>query len=53
MIQPLSDDYVGATQAAAILGISRVTLHRWVKQGVVRAYTLGPRRVLIKRTDLD
>jgi len=49
----LTDDHVGATQAAAILGISRVTLHRWVKQGVVKAYTLGPRRVLIRRSDLS
>jgi len=52
-VQALKDDYVTTSEAAQLLGINRVTLHRWVKQGTVRAYSLGPRRVLFKRSDLD
>ncbi len=51
-MQALKDDYLTTTEAATALGINRVTLHRWVKQGVVRAYALGPRKVLFKRADL-
>jgi excisionase family DNA binding protein len=52
-VQAIKDDYVTTSEAANILGINRVTLHRWVKQGTLRAYSLGPRRVLFKRSDLS
>jgi len=52
-MQAIKDDYVTTSEAANILGINRVTLHRWVKQGALRAYSLGPRRVLFKRSDLS
>ena len=51
-MQAIKDDYVPTAEAANLLGINRVTLHRWVKQGILRAYSLGPRKVLFKRSDL-
>ena len=51
-MQAIKDEYVTTSEAASILGINRVTLHRWVKQGALRAYSLGPRKVLFKRADL-
>lgn len=52
MQQFVRDEYVTIADAATLLGISKVTMHRWIKQGVVPAYSLGPRRILIKRSDL-
>lgn len=52
-MQAIKDEYVTTAEAANILGINRVTLHRWAKQGTLRAYSLGPRRVLFKRSDLS
>lgn len=48
----LDNEYVTPFEAAQLLGISKVTLHRWVKRGMLPAYAFGPRRILIKRSDL-
>jgi len=39
-------------EAAKLLKVSPVTLHRWIKQGRLPAYRVGPRKVRIKRSDL-
>lgn len=51
-MQAIKDDYVTTAEAAGILGINRATLHRWVKKGILRAYSLGPRKVLFNRAEL-
>jgi len=47
------EEYVSVSRAAALLAVSKVTLHRWIKRGLLTAYSLGPRRLLLKRADLD
>jgi excisionase family DNA binding protein len=39
-------------EAAKLLKVSTVTLHRWIKQGRLPAYHVGPRKVRIRRSDL-
>lgn len=45
-------DYVTVPEGAALLGVSRSTLRRWIDQGRLPARRFGRRRVLIKRHDL-
>jgi excisionase family DNA binding protein len=44
--------YYSITQAAALLGISRVTIWRWIGEGRLPAARLGHRTVRISREDL-
>lgn len=39
-------------EAAEALKVSQVTVARWLKQGRLPSYRLGPRAVRIRRTDL-
>lgn len=41
------------SEAARLLKVSVVTLQRWLKQGRLRAYRVGPRYLRIRREDLD
>jgi excisionase family DNA binding protein len=45
-------DLLTIAEAAKLLKVSAVTLHRWIKQGRLPAYHVGPRKVRIKRSDL-
>lgn len=49
----LLDEYVSITEAADRIGIHRVTLHRWIKEGAVPVYLFGPHRRRIRVSDLD
>jgi excisionase family DNA binding protein len=53
-IRPMNSDLDLLTlgEAAKILKVSVVTLRRWIKQGRLPAYHVGPRKVRIKRSDL-
>lgn len=48
------DDFVTMTQAAEIMGVSRWTISRLVKDGKLQTYTSAIRRntKLVKRSDL-
>ena len=46
-------DLLTTAEAAKLLKVSPVTISRWLKQGRLPAYRLGPRAVRIRRTDLD
>jgi excisionase family DNA binding protein len=46
-------DLLTLTEAAALLKVSVVTLRRWIKQGRLPAYHVGPRKVRINRSDLS
>jgi excisionase family DNA binding protein len=39
-------------EAAKALKVSTVTMHRWLKQGRLTAYRVGPRAVRISRSEL-
>jgi excisionase family DNA binding protein len=45
-------DLLTIEEAARLLKVSAVTIHRWLKQGRLPAYRLGPRYVRIRRADL-
>lgn len=53
MATDIDTDLLTTAEAAKLLRVSVVTLHRWLKQGRLRAYRLGPRAVRIRRSDLD
>jgi excisionase family DNA binding protein len=40
-------------EAAQALKVSKVTIHRWLKQGRLTAYRVGPRAVRIGRSELS
>ena len=48
-----SDRYYGVAEAASYLGVSRVTVWRWIRAGRLPASHLGHRTVRIRRRDLD
>ena len=45
-------DLLTIAEAAKMLKVSTVTLRRWIKQGRLPAYHVGPRKVRIRREDL-
>jgi len=45
-------DFLTLNEAATLLKVSVVTLRRWIKQGRILAYHVGPRKVRIRRSDL-
>ena len=47
----IADEYATAAEAAAILGVERQTIARWVKDGKLAGEKVG-REVLIPRTQL-
>lgn len=45
-------DLLTIAETAKLLKVSVVTLHRWLKQGRLPAFKLGPRYVRIRRSDM-
>ena len=43
----LKEDEVSAVDAAVILGRHRVTIHKWVRDGTLKARRAGRRRILL------
>jgi len=48
----MDGDLLTIPEAAAALRVSPVTIARWLKQGRLPAYRMGPRAVRIRREDL-
>jgi len=46
-------DLLTLPEAATLLKVSVVTLRRWIKQGRLPAYHVGPRKIRINRSDLS
>lgn len=51
MVTPLEQQY-SQKQVADILGVDIATVRRWIAQGELRAYRLGPRVIRIDAADL-
>jgi excisionase family DNA binding protein len=49
----LEDDYLTVAEAATILRVAPSTIRRWIRSGEVPAQRLGPRRVALRRSDID
>jgi excisionase family DNA binding protein len=47
-----SDAWLSVREASRYLGVSESTVWRWIKQGRVKAYRIGPRRVRLKESDV-
>lgn len=47
-----AEELLTIAEVAKLLKVSVVTLHRWLMQGRLPAYRLGPRGVRIRRSDL-
>lgn len=47
------DDLLTANEAAQLLKVSPVTIKRYLKQGRLLAYHVGPRAIRIRRKDLQ
>ena len=45
-------DFLTVAEAAKLLKVSTLTLHRWLKAGRLPAYHVGPKAVRIRRGDL-
>lgn len=52
MLVERETDLLTVADAARLLKVSTVTIKRWLKQGRLRAYRVGPRAVRIRRVDL-
>jgi excisionase family DNA binding protein len=50
---PSDEALLSVAEAAQLLRISQSTLWRWIGEARVPAYRMGPKRVWLKRTDLD
>jgi excisionase family DNA binding protein len=46
-------DIMTRDEAAKYIGKSVETLDRWIKSGLVPAYRLGPKTILVRKSDLD
>jgi excisionase family DNA binding protein len=46
------DRFVSVTEAAAYLGVDRLTVRHMLLDGRLRAYTLGPRVLRIRLSDI-
>ena len=51
-MQTLNEEYLTVTEAANLVRVSPSTIRRWIREGNLPAYRLGPRRVGLKRDDL-
>lgn len=51
--EQMDTDLLTAAEAARLLKVSIVTVKRWLKDGRLPAYRLGPRYVRIRRADLS
>src|SRR5438093_12782107 len=50
---PGERDYYSISQAAELLGVSRVSIWRWIRAGHLPVVRLGHRTARIKREDLE
>ncbi|MGI8643416.1 MAG: helix-turn-helix domain-containing protein [Thermomicrobiales bacterium] len=53
MADATQDDFLTVPETAELLKVSAVTVSRWLKDGRLPAYKVGPRAVRIRRVDLD
>ena len=50
---PAERGYYNVSEAARVLGVSRMTISRWIRSGRLPAARLGHRTVRIRHDDLD
>lgn len=45
--------YCNVKEAAARSGLSEATIYRWISEGRLPAYRMGPRQIRINKDDLS
>ncbi len=45
--------FVSPTQAAEMYGISRRSIHRYITQGLLHAYRIGPRNIRLDADEVE
>ncbi|MGH2562547.1 MAG: helix-turn-helix domain-containing protein [Thermomicrobiales bacterium] len=53
MVAEAEHDLLTMREAAEFLRVSEVTISRWIKQGRLPSFHVGPRAVRIRRADVD
>ena len=48
----IDEEYMTVAEAAALMLVAPSTIRRWIREGDLPAYRLGPRRVGLRRDDL-
>jgi excisionase family DNA binding protein len=48
-----NDQYLSPAQVAEELHVTVVTVRRWINSGALRASKAGPRKWMVRRSDLD
>ena len=49
----LTDDLMSVPDAARQLSVSTSTVWRWIRSGGLKAYRIGPKRVMLRASDLS
>ncbi len=52
-MEQTTTEWLSLGEARRLLKVGRTTLHRWLKQGRLQAYRVGPKAVRIRRADLE
>ena len=52
-MEQTTTEWLSLGEAGRLLKVGRTTLHRWLKQGRLTAYRVGPKAVRIRRADLE
>lgn len=52
-MQTLDEEFLTVTEAATLVRVSSSTIRRWIREGNLPAYRLGPRRLGLRREDLS
>ena len=52
-MEQITTEWLSIGEAVRQLKVGRTTLHRWVKQGRLTTYRVGPKAVRIRRADLE
>jgi excisionase family DNA binding protein len=47
------DDLISVREAARILHVSESTVWRWIGRGILKAHRVGPKRVCLRREELE
>jgi len=45
-------NYLTLKESAKLLGVTRVTIHRWVESGKLKTVKISPRKIFLKENDL-
>ena len=53
MIEDQGQQFYSVPEAARLLDVSAATLWRWITARRLRAYRVGPRRIRVRRDDLE